>query len=79
MDVALVASGAEVVGFVVLSILFVLWLISLFLLLVDSISVGAKILWFVFLTCVAPIAIPLYLLLRHRRRRANAPVESSLA
>jgi hypothetical protein len=80
MDTALVASAtATVIGFVAVSILFVVWLVTLFLLIVDSISVGAKILWFVLLTVLAPIAIPVYLVLRHRRRRADAPVESSLA
>jgi hypothetical protein len=80
MEGALVASAtAAVIGFVAVSILFVIWLVTLFLLIVDSISIGAKILWFVVLTILAPIAIPVYLVLRHRRRRENAPAESSLA
>ncbi len=55
---------------VVLGALFLAWVVSLFLLVVDTISVGAKILWFVVLTCLAPITIPLYLILRHRRHAA---------
>ena len=54
--------------FVLLALLFVAWVISLFLLVLDSISVGAKVVWFVALTVLAPIAIPVYLVLRWRRR-----------
>jgi hypothetical protein len=61
-----------VVSIVVLGALFLAWIVCLFLLVGDSISVVAKILWFVFLTCLAPIAIPLYLILRHHRRAAVA-------
>lgn len=65
-------SGAGlVVSIVVLGLLALAWLVSLFLLIVDSISIGAKIVWFVALTCLAPITIPLYLILRHRRHRAG--------
>jgi hypothetical protein len=68
-----VTSGAgAAVSIVVLGALFVLWIYCLFLLVADSISVVAKILWFLFLTCVAPLAIPLYLILRHRRHKAGA-------
>jgi hypothetical protein len=71
-----VTSGAGAfISIVVLSLLFFAWLIALFMLLVDSISVGAKILWFLVLTCLAPVAIPVYFVLRHRRHR----VEPSLA
>ena len=56
-----------VISILVLGILLIAWIVSLFLLVVDSISVLAKIVWFLFLTCVAPIAIPVYLILRHRR------------
>jgi hypothetical protein len=67
-----VTSGVgAVISLVVLSLLFFLWLIALFMLLVDSISVGAKILWFLALTCLAPVAIPIYFVLRHRRHRAE--------
>jgi hypothetical protein len=65
-----VTSGVgAVISLVVLSLLFFLWLIALFMLLVDSISVGAKIVWFLALTCLAPVAIPIYFVLRHRRHR----------
>jgi len=67
-----VTSGAgAAVSIVVLGALFLLWIYCLFLLVADSISVLAKILWFVFLTCIAPLAIPLYLILRHRRHKAG--------
>ncbi len=56
-----------VISILVLGALLIAWVVSLFLLVVDSISVLAKIAWFLFLTCVAPIAIPVYLILRHRR------------
>ena len=55
------------VSLVVLGTLFLLWVVSLFLLVGDSISLGMKILWFVLLTCLAPIAIPVYFLARARR------------
>ncbi len=56
-----------VISILVLGALAIAWLVSLFLLVVDSISVLAKIGWFIVLTCLAPIAIPVYLILRHRR------------
>jgi hypothetical protein len=56
-----------VLSILVLGFLAIAWLVSLFLLMVDSISVLAKIVWFVLLTCLAPVAIPVYLILRHRR------------
>jgi hypothetical protein len=56
-----------VVSILVLGALLIAWLVSLFLVLVDSISVLAKIGWLIVLTCLAPIAIPVYLILRHRR------------
>jgi hypothetical protein len=58
-----------VVSILVLGALLILWIVSIFLVVVDSISVLAKIAWFLFLTIAAPIAIPVYLILRHRRRR----------
>ena len=57
-----------VISILVLGLLAIAWLVSLFLLMVDSISVLAKIVWFVLLTCLAPVAIPVYLILRHRRQ-----------
>ena len=56
-----------VISIVVLGTIFLFWLVSLFLLIGDSISFGAKILWFIALTCLAPFAIPLYFLSRSRR------------
>jgi hypothetical protein len=67
------------ISLVVLSLLFIAWLIALFALIVDSISIGAKIIWFLALTCLAPVAIPLYFVLRHRRHGSQPSVERSLA
>jgi hypothetical protein len=58
-----------VISIIVLGALAILWLVSLFLLVTDSISPLMKIVWFLALTLVAPIGIPLYLILRHYRRR----------
>jgi hypothetical protein len=43
------------------------------LLVTDSISVIAKIVWFVLLVCVAPLAIPAYLIVHHYRTARTAP------
>lgn len=51
----------------VLGGLFILWIWSVFLLVTDSISVIAKIVWFILLVCLAPLAIPVYLILHHHR------------
>jgi hypothetical protein len=68
-----VTSGAGLVlALVVLWTLFVGWLVSMFLVVVDSISIGAKIAWLVLLTCLAPFAIPAYLVLRSRRLASRA-------
>jgi hypothetical protein len=70
-----VTSGAgAAISLVVVTLLFFAWLIALFMLLVDSVSVGAKILWFILLTCLAPVAIPVYLVLRHRRHRPEPSI-----
>jgi hypothetical protein len=67
-----VTSGwGAVVSIVVLGALAILWLVSLFMVIVDRLGLGAKLLWVVFLTVLAPIAIPVYLILR-RRRLASA-------
>ena len=60
-----------ILGIIVVSVLFVAWIVSLFLLVVDSIGVGAKILWFLALTVLAPFAIPIYLVTRRRRRQVE--------
>jgi hypothetical protein len=63
-----VSSGLGlVVSIIVLGGLFFLWLAALFMLVADSIGIGAKIIWFIFLTCLAPIAIPIYFVTRTRR------------
>jgi len=63
-----VSSGLGlVVSIVVLGGLFFLWLTALFMLVADSIGLGAKIVWFICLTCLAPITIPIYFVTRTRR------------
>ncbi len=52
---------------VVLGGLFLIWLVTLFVIVTDSISVLAKILWFILVTCIAPLAIPVYLFWHHHR------------
>jgi hypothetical protein len=63
-------AGKTVVLLVIAGLLALAWLVSLFVLVLDSISVGAKILWFLALTLLAPFAIPAYFLWRQSRRRA---------
>jgi hypothetical protein len=70
--IELTSGFGVVISIVVLGGLFILWIFCLFLLVADSISVLAKIVWFVFLTCLAPIAIPIYLILHHHRHAAVA-------
>ena len=65
------ASNGVILSIVVVTLLGLLWLVSLFLLVLDSISVGAKVVWFLALTLLAPVAIPVYLWLRHRRLRGE--------
>jgi hypothetical protein len=45
--------------------------VALFLVLVDAMSVGAKILWILFLILLAPIALPAYFLVRHHMRASR--------
>jgi hypothetical protein len=56
---------------IIAAVLFVAWIVSLFLLVVDSIGVGAKVVWFLALTLLAPFAIPVYLVTRRRRMQAE--------
>ena len=63
----LTSGWGVLLSIIVLGGLFILWIFSLFLLVTDSISVIAKIIWFVLLTCLAPLAIPVYLILHHGR------------
>ena len=63
----LTSGWGVVLSIIVLGGLFLIWLFTLFLLVTDSISVLGKIVWFILLTCLAPIAIPVYLVLHHLR------------
>jgi hypothetical protein len=70
----LAVSTAEVILSITLAAtLFVLWFIGLFLIVVDHISFGAKVLWFFAFLFLAPIAVPAYLILRHRRHADGSP------
>ena len=60
-----------VLGIIVVVVLAVAWLVALTLAIMDSIPVGEKILWVLALTVLAPIAIPVYLVMRSRRRRTQ--------
>jgi hypothetical protein len=68
-----------VVGSILLAtVLFGIWIVSLYLLVLDDISLGAKFLWFIVLTVLAPISVPVYFVLRHRRhaqRVTTAPAD----
>lgn len=61
-----------VVSIVVLGGLFLLWLSALFMLVMDSMGLVAKIIWFICLTCFAPIAIPVYFVTRTRRLASHS-------
>ena len=66
-SIELTSGWGVVLSIFVLGGLFILWLWSIFLLVTDSISVIAKIVWFILLVCLAPLAIPAYLILHHHR------------
>ena len=66
--------GAILLLILLLGLLALAWIISLFVLVFDTISLGAKILWFLLITLVAPVGIPAYFLWRHSRRGAVANV-----
>jgi hypothetical protein len=68
LGLVLAASTTEiVVSLLVAFALFVVWLYALFVLVLDDISFGAKVVWFLLLTLLVPISVPTYLYLRHRR------------
>ena len=54
------------------------WVVSFFLLVMDSISVGWTVVWFLLLTLLAPVAIPVYLWRRYRRH-ADGPEVATAA
>jgi hypothetical protein len=67
-----VTSGwGAVLSIIVLGTLALVWLVALFLVLVDTMSVGAKILWILFLIVLAPVALPAYFLVRHHVRASR--------
>jgi hypothetical protein len=67
-SIELTSGVGVVISIIVLGGLFVLWIFSLFLIVTDSISVLGKIVWAILVTCIAPLAIPVYLILHHHRQ-----------
>jgi hypothetical protein len=67
-SIQLTSGVGALLSIVVLGGLFVLWLFSLFLIVTDSISVLGKLVWAILVTCIAPLAIPVYLILHHHRQ-----------
>jgi hypothetical protein len=68
MDLLAASTTEVVVAITVAAILFCIWLYANFVLVLDDISLGAKVLWFLALLLLLPVAVPTYLYLRHRRR-----------
>jgi hypothetical protein len=63
-----VSSGwGLVAAILVCGTLAAVWLVTLFMIVVDAISIPMKIVWLVVVTVLAPIGIPVYLILRHFR------------
>jgi hypothetical protein len=62
-----------VIALVLAGALFLLWVFALVRLFTDTLSVSAKLAWFVVLLLIAPVAIPVYLVLRHRRHAGSQP------
>ena len=71
------SAGEVILPLAAASALFLIWVITVGVLFTDAISISEKLLWFVALTVLAPIAIPVYLLVRLRRwRRPEAAPEA---
>ena len=60
-----------VLEIVLVTILFLAWVLCLFLLVFDTLPFWQKLVWFLALTILAPIGIPVYLIAR-RSRAAHA-------
>ena len=56
-----------VLEIVLVTILFLAWVVCLFLLVFDAVPFWQKLVWFLALTILAPVAIPVYLLVRRAR------------
>ena len=69
----LISGLGALIALTLMSMLFLFWVLSLFLLVSDSISFGRKVVWFVALTCLAPFAIPFYFIARSRHSQRPAP------
>lgn len=59
-----------VLAIVVAVVLVVAWLVALTMAIMDTTSAGEKVVWCIALTVLAPIAIPVYFVVRSRRRRS---------
>jgi hypothetical protein len=66
-QVASASAAGGVAIALLMAFLFVAWVATLFLMLGDPIPVVAKLFWLLAATCLAPFAIPVYILLRHHR------------
>jgi hypothetical protein len=66
------STATTVVAIVIVVLLSLAWLLSLVFLVFDTISIGAKVVWFLALTLLAPVAIPAYFLWRRSRRQTVA-------
>jgi hypothetical protein len=67
-----------VLEIVVVATLFVVWIVTLFMVLLDAIPVAEKVLWLVAVTLLAPFAIPVYFVVRSRRRRRAVALPPAL-
>ena len=73
----LVADTGLLIGIVIAAVLLAAWLGSMFAIAADSLSPAAKIAWWIAVTMVAVIAIPVYWVLRLRRTRHHASAAPS--
>jgi len=71
------STGQVVLALVAASVLFLIWVVAVAALFTDTISLGAKLGWFLLLTVLAPVAIPVYFLVRYRRHAHAAPEEAT--
>lgn len=63
-----VALSGWILAGALMALLFVAWLVTLFAILVDDMSIGGKLVWLLAVTLLAPLAIPVYAFTRHRRQ-----------
>jgi hypothetical protein len=71
------STGQVVLALVAASVLFLIWVVAVAALFTDTLSLGAKLVWFLALTVLAPVAIPVYFLARYLRHAHAAPDEAT--